>query len=91
MGLISGLVLWPLAPVRGVTWVAEQIEQEALRQWSDPAVIQQELLRIDDLRQRGEIDDDEADEREEELLQRLSGAWPDQGLDLTYDEREADG
>ena len=25
MGLITGLLTWPLAPVRGVAWVAEQV------------------------------------------------------------------
>ena len=29
MGLITGLLTLPLAPVRGVVWVAEQVQAEA--------------------------------------------------------------
>lgn len=82
MGLISGLLTLPLAPVRGVAWVAEQIKEEADRQWSDPATIQAALTDIEAMRESGEIDDAEADAREEELLQRLMAASPEQGQSL---------
>ena len=88
MGLISGLLMWPLAPVRGVGWVAEQIQQEAERQWSDPATIQAELADIEAMRELGEIDDEEADAREEELLQRLLAGSPQPGM--TIDQRDGD-
>ena len=71
MGLISGLLTWPLAPVRGIVWVAEQVQDEAERQWSDPAAIREQLDALDARRQAGLIDDDEADAIEEELVQRL--------------------
>lgn len=79
MGLISELLLLPLAPVRGVAWVAEQVKEEADRQWSDPATIQAALTDIEALREAGEIDDEEADAREEELVQRLIANSPEQG------------
>lgn len=82
MGLISGLLTFPLAPVRGVAWVAEQIKEEADRQWSDPATIQAALTDIEAMRESGEIDDAEAEAREEELLQRLMSASPEQGQSL---------
>lgn len=82
MGLISGLLTLPLAPVRGVAWVAEQIKEEADRQWSDPATIQAALTDIEAMRESGGIDDAEADAREEELLQRLMAASPEQGQSL---------
>jgi hypothetical protein len=82
MGLISGLLTWPLAPVRGVAWVAEQVKEEAERQWSDPATIQAALTDIEALREAGEIDDAEADAREEELVQRLIANSPEQGQSL---------
>lgn len=82
MGLISGLLTLPLAPVRGVGWVAQQIKEEADRQWSDPATIQAALTDIEAMRESGEIDDAEADAREEELLQRLMSASPEQGQSL---------
>ena len=82
MGLFSGLLTLPLAPVRGVAWVAEQIQEEAERQWSDPATIQAELTDIEAMRELGEIDEAEADAREEELLQRLLSGQPQPGMTM---------
>jgi cytochrome c-type biogenesis protein CcmI len=76
MGLISGLLTWPLAPVRGVAWIAEQVRQEAERQWMDPAAIQEALDDVQARREAGLIDDDEADRLEEELIQRLLDSDP---------------
>ena len=74
MGLIVGLLTLPLAPVRGVAWVADQVYQEAQRQWSDPEAIYAEMDAIQTRREEGSIDEAEADLREEELLQRLMAA-----------------
>src|SRR5436190_1750915 len=37
MGLVSGLLGLPLAPVRGVVWLARQIEDQAEQQYYDRA------------------------------------------------------
>lgn len=71
MGLISSLFTWPVAPVRGVSWVAEQVLEEAERQWSDPAVVHAALRDVDERRASGEITEEEAAELEEELVARL--------------------
>lgn len=71
MGLMIGLLTLPLAPIRGVTWIAEQIRQEADRQWSDPAQLRAQLADIQALREAGAIEADDADQLEEELVQRL--------------------
>lgn len=71
MGLITGLLTLPLAPVRGVIWVAEKVEQEAQRQYDDPAAIQQQLDELEEQRSAGLIDDEDARAREELLVQRL--------------------
>ena len=71
MGLISGLLTWPVAPVRGVAWVAEQVLDEAERQWADPAVVERALLEVDERLAAGELTPDEAAELEEELVARL--------------------
>jgi Gas vesicle protein G len=71
MGLISGLLTLPLAPVRGVVWVAEQVKEEAERQWSSPAAIQEALNDVEAQRDAGQLTDAEADARQEELLERL--------------------
>ena len=71
MGLICGLFTWPLAPVRGVSWIAEQVLEEAERQWADPAAIERALADVDEKRRSGELSEEEADELEEELVARL--------------------
>lgn len=76
MGLFTGLLTLPLAPVRGVMWVAEQIHEEARREWDDPAVIRQRLEEVEQAREAGEITDEEATEQENELVDRLMAAGP---------------
>ncbi|MBC3191402.1 gas vesicle protein GvpG [Pseudonocardia sp. C8] len=71
MGLITGLLTLPLAPVRGVVWVAEQIEQEVDREMNDPAVVRRKIDDVEREYERGEIDEAERDARQDELLQRL--------------------
>ena len=71
MGLITGILTWPLAPVRGVAWIAEQVRQEAERQWLDPAALHDALEDVQARRDAGLIDDAEADRLEDELIERL--------------------
>lgn len=71
MGLLTGLLGLPLAPVRGVLWLAEQIRQQAEEQYYDPARIRDQLERIDEARRTGELSEAECAELENELLQRL--------------------
>jgi cytochrome c-type biogenesis protein CcmI len=71
MGLITGLLTWPLALVRGVAWIAEQVRQEAERQWMDPAALREALADVQARREAGLIDDAEADRLEDELIERL--------------------
>ena len=71
MGLFSELLLLPLAPVRGVAWVGEQIEQEVDRRLHDPAVVRAQIDDVDAAYARGEIDEQERDEQQDVLLQRL--------------------
>jgi len=71
MGLLTGLLGLPLAPVRGVAWIAEQIRQQAEDQYYDPARIRAQLERIDEARRSGELPEEECAELENELLQRL--------------------
>ena len=71
MGLLTGLFGLPLAPVRGVVSLAEQIREEAEEQYYDPARIRAELEQIDEACRSGELPEDECAERENELLRRL--------------------
>lgn len=71
MGLVSGLLGLPLAPMRGVLWLAGQIQDQAEEQFYDPARIRVELDRVDEARRSGELSEQECTARENELLQRL--------------------
>jgi hypothetical protein len=83
MGLISGFLTLPLAPVRGVVWVADLLYQQAQRELADPARVRAELTEVERALTSGEISQEEADRREEELLQLLwQGREPDGGLEV---------
>ncbi len=74
MGLLSGVLTLPLAPVRGVVWVADHLEQEAQRVLTetDAATIRAQLQRLEEALHRGELDEAEFERREDELLRRLA-------------------
>jgi hypothetical protein len=71
MGLLTGLLTFPLAPVRGTMWVAEQVLAAAEEQYYDPARIRARLEEIEHLRRQRAIDEVQARTEEEELVQRL--------------------
>ena len=72
MGLFTGLIMLPLAPVRGVAWIAEQVAEEIERELYDQDSIRRELLQLELDVEDGLIDDDERQTREEALLERLA-------------------
>jgi hypothetical protein len=71
MGLITGLLGLPLAPLRGTIWVAEQIQQQAEDEFYDPGKIKAQLEEVDRARAAGEISDEEATMIEDDLVDRL--------------------
>lgn len=71
MGLVSGLLTLPLAPVRGVVWVAERVRDQAEQQMYDPAAVRRQLAEVERARAAGELSEEEAAALEDELLRRL--------------------
>ena len=71
MGLITGLLLLPLAPVRGTVWIAERLQEQAERELYDESAIRTGLLELEAMREAGEIDEEELDAAEDELIARL--------------------
>lgn len=71
MGLISSLVTAPFAPLRGTVWVAEQVKNEAERQYYDPGSIRRQLTEVEEARRTGALSEDEAAHMEKELVSRL--------------------
>lgn len=74
MGLLTGLLTLPVAPLRGVVAIAEQIRQQAEEVLNDPATIRAELDRLERLRADGELSEEEATAWEDELIDRLLAA-----------------
>jgi NAD-specific glutamate dehydrogenase len=71
VGLLTGLITLPLAPVRGTIWIAEQLLEEAERQLNDPTTIEQQLVDAEASFERGEMSQDDFERLEDELLRRL--------------------
>ena len=71
MGLIVGLLTLPLAPVRGVAWVAEQVALEAERQTDEASGVRRELAQLELDLDLGRIAEDEYERQEALLLERL--------------------
>jgi hypothetical protein len=71
MGLLTSLVTWPLAPVRGTVAVAEVVLRQAEREYYDPGTISRQIEQIDAARDRGELTEEEAVEMQDRLVERL--------------------
>jgi hypothetical protein len=74
MGLFSALLTLPLAPVRGVAWVAEQVADEADSQLYDEDRIRAELLQVELDAEEGRLDDEERRALEDRLFERMAVA-----------------
>ena len=60
-----------LAPIKGLHFIARQIQDMVDKEMNDETVIKQGLLELQMRRELGEVPDDEYAEREEELFARL--------------------
>lgn len=80
MGLLSGVLLLPLAPVRGVVWVSDRLIDAAEAELYDPAVIRVQLAELSRALDEGEIDLASFEREEERLLDILDGKPPVSGV-----------
>jgi predicted phosphoribosyltransferase len=71
MGLLSGLVTLPLAPVRGTVWIAEQIAAQAERELDSEAALRRRLAEAEREFELGALSLEEYEAIEDELLERL--------------------
>jgi hypothetical protein len=71
MGLISGLLTLPLAPVRGVAWIGEQVAEQAAQELDVEARIRRELGRLEMEHELGNLSTEEFEEQEDALLEEL--------------------
>ena len=80
MGLITGLLTLPLAPVRGTIWLAEQLAEAAENELYDEKKILRELMDLEMQEAEGALAPEERRLREDDLLERLSVARQRQAL-----------
>ena len=71
MGLITGLLTLPLAPVRGTIWLAQIIQAEVENRESDETSIMSALQGLESARATGDFSDEEIEEAENELVEKL--------------------
>ena len=71
MGLITGLLTLPLAPVRGVAWVTEKVAEQAELELYDENRIMRELAELESAHDQGEISDERFEADVDVLLERL--------------------
>ena len=74
MGLLTGLLTLPLAPVRGTIWIAEQLAAEAERQLDDETTVRRLLAEAERDFELGRLAEHEFEAIEDELLERLEAA-----------------
>ena len=71
MGLITGLLTLPLAPIRGTVWLAERIQEQAEAELYDESAIRDALLELEAARQAGTVDEEELAAAEDALIERM--------------------
>jgi hypothetical protein len=71
VGLLSGLLLLPLAPVRGTIWIAEQLAEQAAEELYGEESIRRRLVEAERDLELGRLSEEEYEAVEDELLDRL--------------------
>ena len=71
MGIITGLLTLPLAPVRGTVWIAEQLAAEAERQLYGAQSARRRLLVAERQLELGVLSQEEYEVIEEAALDQL--------------------
>ena len=71
MGLLTGLLTLPLAPVRGTVWIAEQLAAQAEREMLSDRALRRQLAEAERAFDAGELTLEEYEAIEDELLERI--------------------
>ena len=71
MGFLTGLILLPLAPLRGTIWLAERLAQVAERELDSDTTLRRLLVEAEMAFDSGELTLEEYEQVEDELLERL--------------------
>ena len=71
MGLLTGLLTLPLAPIRGTMWIAEKLMEQAELELDDEQRIRRALAEAELRHELGELTEEELAAIEDELLEEL--------------------
>jgi hypothetical protein len=71
MGLVTGLLTLPLAPVRGTVWIAEQLAAQAEREMLSDRALRRQLVEAERAFDAGELTLEEYEAIEDGLLERI--------------------
>jgi hypothetical protein len=75
VGLFTGLLTLPFAPVRGVIWIGERVLEQANSELNSPAAIYQQLEEVDQARASGRLSEQASAEAEAQLMAQLLRAY----------------
>ena len=76
MGLVSGILGLPLAPVRGVLALGELIRRRVDEEQAAPAAVRRELEAAEEASASGEISAEEEAQTQQQVLDRLNVSQP---------------
>jgi hypothetical protein len=76
MGLITGLLTLPLAPVRGTIWIAEKLRDQAERELDADDQLRRRLDELQVAYELGELSDEEYEQAEQDLLEQFDELQP---------------
>jgi hypothetical protein len=74
VGFLTGLLLLPLAPLRGTIWLAERLAAYAESELNDEATVRRLLVEAEIAFESGELSALEYEQIEDDLLDRLESA-----------------
>jgi hypothetical protein len=80
MGVLTGLLLLPLAPVRGTIWLAERLAEVAEQELDEGATARRLLVEAEIAFESGELTEAEYEQVEDELLDRLDAIRTPEGV-----------
>ncbi|MEV1168926.1 gas vesicle protein GvpG [Nonomuraea sp. NPDC049784] len=72
MGLLGLIFGWPLAPFRGLLWLAELFQEQVEMETRNPASVRRHLEEIEAAREAGEITEEEESQAVERVLQLMA-------------------
>jgi hypothetical protein len=72
MGFLIDLLTFPvMGPIKGVTWIAEKVNEQVEKELYDEDAVRGQLMELELRYDLGEISEEEYPEAEEALLERL--------------------